>query len=419
MEAAAFKYMDLFAGCGGLSDGFESVEQYEGVAHVEWDRAPCDTLRQRLSEKWGYRDADRRVVRFDIRRTDELIDGWDEDRKNGFESGVGLAHLVNGARSGRVDLIIGGPPCQAYSIAGRVRDEHGMQFDYRNYLFEAYLEVVSRFLPDAFVFENVPGMLTAAPGGTPIVNRIRRAFTQLGYELLPDLSQALIDLTQFGVPQTRTRVIMVGLRQKSFGPRAQALLGRFYGEDIARFRVTQKTTAGQAIGNMTAIVPATHEYRVGGRRFSHTPHCDRVPNHSPRYHNPRDIATFRLLARDLESGKGRYLSAEALKALYTRRTGKTSAVHKYYVIRPDAPSNTIPAHLYKDGLRHIHWDPRQARSLTVREAARLQTFDDDFLFHGAMGDQYKMIGNAVPPKFARALALALLRVLCARKRSAS
>jgi DNA (cytosine-5)-methyltransferase 1 len=407
--------MDLFAGCGGLSDGFESVGEYEGVAHVEWEKSASATLRQRLMSKWNVPDADQKVVRFDIQRTAELIDGWDEDKANGYSEGRGLARLVNASRNCRVDLIIGGPPCQAYSVAGRVRDEHGMQFDYRNYLFESYLQVVAKFQPDVFVFENVPGMLSAAPGGRPIAGRIRRAFGGIDYELLPDLNDALFDFTAFGVPQNRVRVIMVGLRRKSFGVKTQALLDRFYGDGMAKFRVRKPTTARQAIGDLPRFVPAPSEYKVEGKRFSHTPHRNGVANHIPRFHSSRDIETFRILTRDLRSGAGRYLSVDALKSLYTKRTGKVSAVHKYYVIRPNEPSNTIPAHLYKDGLRHIHWDPGQARSLTVREAARLQTFDDDFGFEGPMGEQYKMIGNAVPPRFGRSLALALMPVLAARR----
>nr|WP_307838369.1 DNA cytosine methyltransferase [Bacillus sp. TH23] len=88
-------------------------------------------------------------------------------------------------------------------------------------------------------------------------------------------------------------------------------------------------------------------------------------------------------------------------------TGKNSNVHKYHVLRWDKPSNTIPAHLYKDGLRHIHPDSTQARTITVREAARLQTFDDDYEFISSAGDNYKMIGNAVPPKFSEKLAEAI------------
>ena len=114
-----------------------------------------------------------------------------------------------------------------------------------------------------------------------------------------------------------------------------------------------------------------------------------------------------MLAEDILSGERKYESTEALKELYTKVTGKVSNVHKYHVCEWDKPSNLIPAHLYKDGLRHIHPDSEQARTITVREAARLQTFDDDFCFGNSMTEAYKMIGNAVPPLFAKKLALAV------------
>ena len=116
---------------------------------------------------------------------------------------------------------------------------------------------------------------------------------------------------------------------------------------------------------------------------------------------------FKLLCEDIETGRNEYTGIEALKSLYTKVTGKKSNIHKYYVLRWDEQSNTIPAHLYKDGMRHIHPDPQQARSITPREAARLQTFADDFEFLGPTMAQYKMIGNAVPSDFAKTIAKAL------------
>ena len=138
---------------------------------------------------------------------------------------------------------------------------------------------------------------------------------------------------------------------------------------------------------------------------------DYPKNHEPRMHNERDIGIFKLLAKDISTGVEKYTSSRALIELYKEKTGKNSKFHKYNVIREDKPSNTIPAHLYKDGLRHIHPDPEQARSITVREAARLQTFDDDFEFFGSRGDQYKMIGNAVPPEFSKLIAQTIAEML--------
>jgi len=399
-----YTIIDLFVGCGGLTEGFEQTGKYHTLACVDWDKAACDTLIKRLKEKWNYPDAEKRVLRFDIQRTEELLNGWEEDEEYG--SNPGLSRLV--PTSPGVDLIIGGPPCQAYSIAGRIRDEHGMQYDYRNYLFESYLKVVGHFTPKAIVFENVPGMLSASPGGVPIVDRVKKEFEGAGYELIDDLEdKALIDFTLFGVPQKRKRVILLGLKKSYFGNDAQDLFVEFYDRILPEHHGEREMTVSEAIGDLPRFYPTEKSFRVHGKRFSHKPLVTDLPNHVPRYHNRRDIEIFRDLAKDIHSGGKEFLSIEKLKQLYQERTGKTSNIHKYYVLRWNEPSNTIPAHLYKDGLRHIHPDPEQARSITVREAARLQTFDDDFEFLGPMGAQYKMIGNAVPPVFAKALGYAL------------
>tara|TARA_B100000686_G_scaffold61172_1_gene65780 strand:- start:894 stop:1271 length:378 start_codon:yes stop_codon:yes gene_type:complete len=117
-----------------------------------------------------------------------------------------------------------------------------------------------------------------------------------------------------------------------------------------------------------------------------------------------------MMTEDVRDGTGLYSSIDAIKELYTKRTGKKAEVHKYNVILPEEPSNTIVAHLKKDGLRHIHWDPEQARSITVREAACLQGFPRDFEFPVNQGAAYEMIGNAVPPPFAALIANAIVEV---------
>lgn len=392
--------IDLFAGCGGLTDGFLQTGKYNTLAAVDWEFPTVQTLKKRLSTKWNY-DLDRdNIIHFDIQRTDELINGFD-DSKYGKSEGI---DKIVGDKN--VDLIVGGPPCQAYSMAGRVRDENGMQDDYRNFLFESYVKMVSHFQPKAFVFENVEGILSAKPGGISIVKRVRQAFEEIGYEITENLrSNALFDTSYYNVPQKRKRVIIFGV-QKNENSTKQ--VRRFYSL-IKEKASSEPLNSKIAFKNLPKIYPSKLN-----SKHSHTVKLNGVPlpkNHEPRKHSLRDIEIFKLLTEDILSGREKYTSSKALIQLYKEKTGKDSKFHKYHVIREDKPSNTIPAHLYKDGLRHIHPDPNQARSITVREAARIQTFDDDFEFLGSRGDQYKMIGNAVPPKFSKVIAETVFEVL--------
>lgn len=393
--------IDLFAGCGGLMDGFEKSNFYDTLACVEWEKSPCENLKKRLKEKWNYNNANEIVMRFDIQRTQELFSGWKNDIEYGNRKG--LDNLIG---DNKIDVIIGGPPCQAYSIAGRIRDKDGMKNDYRNYLFESYLKVVNRYKPKFFVFENVPGILSASPDGEPIIERIKKRFDECGYTILDNLKKAIIDVSEYGVPQNRKRIIILGVSKKYFGEKkANIIVNEFYNKYLNRYK-TKKMTVKEAIGDLPKLLP-TDEYRKEGKKYSHLFEEYKIANHIPRFHSERDKKIFYLLEKDISDGTNFYNSTEKLKELYYQQTGKKSNVHKYYVLRWDEQSNTIPAHLYKDGLRHIHPDPEQARSITVREAARLQSFDDDYEFIGSMMDQYKMIGNAVPPKFSNAIAKAI------------
>lgn len=407
MKNKKIKSIDLFAGCGGLMDGFEQSKHYETVAAVEWEKAPCCNLKKRLKDKWKYKDAERRVLRFDIQRTEELFLGWTNDLEYGDSEG--LDKLI--VDVGGIDVVIGGPPCQAYSIAGRVRDENGMRDDYRNYLFESYIKVLERYKPKAFIFENVPGILSAKPGDRKIIEIIQESFDNVGYHLLKDLSRAIIDFTEYGVPQNRKRMIIFGVRKDYFGEKAEEMVEQFYFVNLEKYKVKKKKTVCEAIGDLPKLYPVVEDIKINGTRTRHSLPEPMVANHIARWQSDRDVGIFKLLTEDIESGRCEYTSISALKQLYTDVTGKQSNVHKYHVIRWDEPSNLIPAHLYKDGLRHIHPDSKQQRTLTVREAARLQTFPDDYIFVGSNMELYKMIGNAVPPKFAKCCANAVFNTL--------
>jgi len=399
-----YKMIDLFAGCGGLEDGFLQSGKYEDIAAVEWLKPQVNTLISRLSEKWKISDATERVMHFDIQREDELFSGWKDDSE--FGTGKGLDYFVD--KSGGIDIIIGGPPCQAYSVAGRVRDENGMRDDYRNYLFEHYLNVVNRYRPKVFVFENVPGILSAAPDGTPITDLIRKGFEEIGYEIIEDLKIAKVNASDYGVPQNRERMIIVGVDKKRFSD-IQGSLIKFYNDLLPSYKVNKKITVKEAIGDLPECKAYWDEEHHSSKKSHETPDCI-YTWHKPRYHNLRDMDTFRLLAEDIESGKREY-DSKKISELYEKKIGSKSPIHRYHVLEPDLPSTTIIAHLYKDGNRFIHYDSKQSRSITVREAARLQSFDDDFNFVGSQGNAYQMIGNAVPPKLALAVSLAVSDLL--------
>lgn len=390
--------IDLFSGCGGLTEGFLQTKNFKTLAAVDWELQTVRTLKSRLSNKWGYQSLDNKILHFDIQRTDELINGFDDPV---FGKSKGLDQLVG---ENKVDIIIGGPPCQAYSIAGRVRDKNGMKDDYRNFLFESYVKIVKKYEPKYFVFENVEGMLSAKPGGIPIVNRIRKSFQKIGYDLSDDLRKdALFDISFYKVPQRRKRVIIFGVRKDK---KSKQTVQNFY-KILNSFKSEKPKTLKGVFRKLPKFYPLkTPSYRVSHETKSKT----KIKNHQPRFHNDRDIRIFRLLSNDILNGEEKYTSSKSLIEVYKKFTGRESKFHKYNVLREDKPSNTIPAHLYKDGLRHIHPDPLQARSITVREAARIQSFDDDFEFLGSRGDQYKMIGNAVPPAFSKKIAEVILNL---------
>ena len=248
--------IDLFAGCGGLMDGFEQSGLFRTLACVEWEKAPCENLAKRLNDKWGYKNADEMVLRFDIQRTDELFSGWNDPE---YGSSEGMDKLVN--QEGSVELIIGGPPCQAYSMAGRIRDENGMRDDYRNYLFESYIRVVKHYKPKAFVFENVPGILSACPGGFPIINAIQKAFNEAGYVILSNLKKAVLDFSEYGIPQKRSRMIILGLSREVYGENAENLLDEFYNKILPQYKC-EKRTVLDAIGDLPALYPLHYETKM-------------------------------------------------------------------------------------------------------------------------------------------------------------
>lgn len=386
--------IELFAGAGGLLDGFEQSGNFNLLAAVEWLKPQVRTLQTRLETAYEMKDASKRVINFDIQRTSELINGWSGDEE--FPDSIGIDALVG---KQNVDVLSGGPPCQAYSLAGRIRDQNGMKEDYRNFLFESYIRLVDYYKPKIIVFENVEGILSAIPTGEKITDLIRKGFDEIGYEIVDDLkSYALLDLTEFGIPQKRKRVIIIGVRRDHSDIDYQTILHEFYTNTLNKTKVSLPSTVRDAIGDLPPIYPLAEPIK----RQAYT-NDSNINGHVSRFHSLRDQEIFEELAKDIETQVFDYQNTDSLIELYYKKTGKRTRVHKYHVLRWDEPSNTIPAHLKKDGLRHIHPDSLQKRSITVREAARIQTFPDDFEFNESQVANFEMIGNAVPPLFAKKL----------------
>lgn len=406
-----FTFIDLFSGCGGLSEGFYK-QGLHGLAHVEWETPMVNTLRNRLVKKWGYSDeeAEKSVIHFDIQKTQELLEGsWSEDTVATY--GKTNASII--AQKGidgivgdqQVDLIIGGPPCQAYSIAGRAQDPNSMKNDYRNYLFESFVKVVDHYRPKVFVFENVPGILSAKPGDRYVIDRICEAFDKIGYEIRNPqaMSRSIYSSADFGVPQERRRVIIFGVDKKS-----KYSVEAFYASLDKLISTKNKKTVRDAIGDMPKFRPLKESYKSGNKNVSHELIGDKViPLHEARYHNARDIEVFR---RWISESMNDIPNEQKLE-FYKQVSGRTTNHNKYRSLEWDKPSPTIVSHLYKDGLMFIHPDVAQVRSITIREAALLQTFPMDFEFIGSSAYCFKMIGNAVPVLFAKNIAQAIVDVL--------
>lgn len=415
MSQKKYTFIDLFAGCGGLSEGFLQTGKFEGLAHVEWESPMINTLRQRLVDKWNHseEDAKRRVIKFDVQKTDELIYGdWSDETKSVYEKENHpeiVAKGLKGLVGEKVDLIIGGPPCQAYSIAGRAQSPTGMKYDYRNYLFESFVKIVDAFKPKAFVFENVPGLLSACPGDMPVRNRIYEAFQSIGYDIRTPgrLKESVYCAEDFDVPQKRNRVIIIGTQHDSGFD-----VEEFYQSLTAHKSKSPHKSVKEAIGNMPKLFPKDKVIRVGRCNVSHEQkEGECIDHHTPRYHGERDQRLFtEWLANNMNKS-----SQQVKMDFYTKITGHTSNHIKYRNLEWDKPSPTIVAHLHKDGYMFIHPDIKQLRTITIREAALLQSFPMDYRFVGSNAYCYKMIGNAVPVLFARGIAEAMYDVLKTRE----
>lgn len=399
MQKKKYTFIDLFAGCGGLSEGFYR-QGFRALAHVEIDHWACETLRTRM-KFYGYKDYDKEVIEYDITSKDIL-------------------ERIDNAVNGRtVDIIIGGPPCQAYSTAGRVRDGKKMASDPRNYLFESYVKILEYYSPKFFVFENVTGLLSAQVKNSPIFPKVLKALGNK-YKVIGDPEILVHNTADYGVPQLRKRVIIIGVRKdidKTVGELYESIIKTHWNPETPSNEKKGKkrfVDVRQAIGDLPFVEPghdaSTEEFnypcnneflkRIG------KPGMHPLMDHIARNHNDLDRERFQVMIHN-------HWSFGQLRREMPQYEHEHARVfdNSYVVQWWDLPSKTILAHIHKDGFQFIHPDEEQRRTFTVREAARIQSFPDDFEFKGSRGERFKQIGNAVPPLFAEALAKSIKKNL--------
>lgn len=395
-----YTFIDLFSGCGGLSEGFYRMG-FTALAHVEINHWACETLRKRMAY-YGYSNIEREVIEKDITSADILTD-------------------IDNAVAGRsVDVIIGGPPCQAYSTAGRVRDAKGMASDPRNFLFESYVRILEHYHPKFFVFENVTGLLSAKVNGKPILPSIMKALGT-AYKVISDSAILVHNTADYGVPQIRKRIIIMGVRKDIDKIEAIDLYN-----DVLKTHWSPETpeekrkglkkfvSVKDAIGDLPPVEPGedastnSYDYPCNNGFLKRIGKAGVHPlmDHIARKHNALDRERFAVMISN------RWTFGQLRKEMPQYEHEHARVFDNSYVVQWwDLPSKTILAHIHKDGFQFIHPDGNQTRSFTVREAARIQSFPDDFEFAGSRGEKYKQIGNAVPPLFAEALAKSIKKNL--------
>ncbi len=490
--------VDVFAGPGGLGEGFSALSDQRGerafriALSVEKEPVACQTLRLRAIRRHlndaGELDKYFAFLRGDIDRStfDALPIVRDAATEAGSEVmnaelGKCAAALVdtrirNALGEATSWILIGGPPCQAYSLAGRARRANDLEFeaDEKHFLYREYLRIIRVHAPPVFVMENVKGLLSSHHGGMPMFSRICKDLAApakgLSYEirsfvkhdelfgLVPD--DYIIEAERYGVPQTRHRVILLGVRsdlsdhqsgllvesgrqvtvaQTLAGmPRIRSRLSR--GADSTEawhsaVRSAASTVRGWGVGGekqviaaMSAAASIASQLDDAGAPFIRkrstlagapkdlatwleAPGLGGVIQHEARQHMASDLARYLFAATFAQQfGHAPKLDNFPLALLPDHENARdvlesrTPFPDRFRVQCGHGPSSTIVSHIAKDGHYYIHFDPTQCRSLTVREAARLQTFPDDYYFEGTRTQQYTQVGNAVPPLLATRIA---------------
>ncbi|MGC4041199.1 MAG: DNA cytosine methyltransferase [Flavobacterium sp.] len=400
---SSLTYIDLFAGAGGLSEGF--VKQgFIPVAHVEYDKAACFTLKTRAAyhylKETKREDIYNSYLKGEINR-DKLYSHVPQnivDSVINAEIGKDNAFIFNSIDNSlegkEVDFIIGGPPCQAYSLVGRAPLKHKKN-DERTKLYIQYGRFLKKYQPKVFVFENVPGLLSAADG--LYFKNLKKYYKSLGYEV----DAKLLNSFDFGVVQHRVRVIIIGWKKGlNFSyPEFEPLKERFFRDEIFQDLPVVKP------GEKRMVQKYAKEANLYLKNTAIRNGVDFVTHHITRPHNDKDLRIYKLAIKEL--GKGLRLKNDQIPEIDRTQKNVTDFLDRFKVV--DVEPHTMIAHIAKDGHHFIHPDSKQLRSISVREAARIQSFPDNFYFEGIKETHprtaaFRQIGNAVPPLMSESIA---------------
>lgn len=417
-----YNVLDLFSGTGGLTEGFSRTGRFRMISHIEMNAHATTTLKTRMlyyalkdaghgdiyrkyMTEFGQKGARESFVRacsnagISEADTGVVCATMSEFNRGDLKKEVGARLDANNTKE--IDLIIGGPPCQAYSTIRRWHQNHDpCQSDPRLYLYNEYQHYLRTFRPRFFVFENVPGLQSIGSG--KYLENIRRSMKEAGYQI----SMNILDAADFNVIQHRRRIIFIGWRKDEKPdepvfptPGPQYTIHDLIMEDLPVL------DAGDGSICM--------EYRAGPNEYLKKsgirPEGQNILlHHIARPHCDRDIEIYKLAILAMNEGK-RIKYTDLPESLQTHKN-VTSFLDRFKVVREDDLCHALVAHIHKDGHYYIHPDLQHPRSLSVREAARVQSFPDDYIFEGSRGAQFTQIGNAVPPLMAEGIARKILEM---------
>lgn len=403
-------YIDLFAGTSALSEGFKR-NRLNPVAHIEIDREACLTIKTRVAYHFlkeeknldSYYDYTAGKISQDelynllpAEHSDSVINTEisDESLEDIFSV---IKKKIKKLSNKKLDLIVGGPPCQAYSVRGR----HGVdwQNDKRVSLYVQYGKFLREFQPKVFVFENVPGLLSANDGH--YFNHLKEYFKEIGYET----DHRILNAKDYGVLQNRRRVIIIGWRGdlKFSYPEIETIKHDFTTKDIfdlSPLKAGESKLTGKYRKKPNNYLSA-FELRNG---------VDFYTQHITRPHNENDLRIYKLAIEKWNGEKIR-LKYNDVPEIWRTQKNTESFLDRFKVVDGKGISHTVIAHISKDGHYYIHPDINQCRSVSIREAARIQSFPDDFYFEGSRTAAFRQIGNAVPPLMSLAIAKGIIRQL--------